>query len=64
VEIATRPDGRKKGNLGIGLNVPAGEKRFECKNAGQPPKAHVQIKKSDGTVVHKGSETLDKFRFG
>jgi hypothetical protein len=64
IEISTRPDGRKEGNLGIALNVAAGEKRFEWKKAGQPPKAHVQIKKSDGTVVHKGNETLDKFRFG
>ncbi len=64
IEIATRPDGRTKGNLGIALNVPAGERRFECKEAGQPPKAHVQIKKPDGIVVHEGGETLDKFRFG
>jgi hypothetical protein len=64
IEIATRPDGRKAGNLGIALSVPAGERRFECRKAGQPPKAHVHIKKPDGTVVHKGDETLDKFRFG
>jgi hypothetical protein len=64
LEITTRPDGRKEGNLGIALNVPAGEKRFQCKKAGQPPKAHVEIKRPDGTIVHKGDETLDKFRFG
>ncbi len=64
IEISTRPDGRKEGNLGIALSVPAGEKRFECKRTGQPPKAHVEIKKLDGTVLHKGDETLDKFRFG
>jgi len=64
LQVSTRPDGRKKGNLGIALNVPAGEHRFECKKEGEPPKAHVEIRKLDGTVVHEGDDDLGKFRFG
>jgi len=64
IEITTRPDERKKGNLGIGLELSGGENELECRKAGQPVKAHVEIKKPDGTVVHQGDATLDKFTFG
>jgi len=31
---------------------------------GEPPKAHVEIMKADGTLVHQGDDDLSKFRFG
>jgi len=79
VAIITKPDEERKGNLGIGLdlidaNSPGGaslqsggcgcssiQMRFQCE---PPTKAHVEIKKLDGTVVHRGDATLDKFTFG
>jgi hypothetical protein len=64
LEVSTRPDGRNKGNLGIALKLDAGENKFTCLKGGLPAKAHVEIKKPDGTVVHTGEETLDKFVFG
>ncbi len=65
LEVATRPDGRKAGNLGIGLRLLAGEDRnLECKKDGLPAEAHVEIKTPNGRVVHKGDATLDKFTFG
>jgi len=62
--IATRPDGQKKGNLGIGLTLQAAGNRFECKSGGLPAKAHVEIKRPDGRVVHRDDAPLDKFTFG
>jgi len=64
LKVSTRPDGRKKGNLGIGLDLDAGENELACHKGGLPAKAHVEIKKPDGTVVHKDDETLGKFVFG
>ena len=70
--ITTKPDPKKKGNLGIGLDLvpaqkcprPGADNRLECKKGGLPIKAHVEIKKADGTVIHRGDDTLDKFTFG
>jgi hypothetical protein len=64
VTVTTRPDGQKKGNTGIGLTLEAGEGSFQCSRGGLPLKAHVEIKRSDGRVVHRGDATLDKFTFG
>ena len=64
LKVTTRPDGRKKGNLGIGLELPVGENELVCHEGGSRVRAHVEIKKPDGTAVHKGDETLDKFVFG
>ncbi len=63
-QVETRPDGRNKGKLGIGLKLDAGENKLACQKGGLPAKAHVEIKKPDGTVVHTGDEMLDKFVFG
>jgi hypothetical protein len=62
--VSTRPDGRNQGNLGIGLELKAGDRQFECKRNGAPPKALVEIRKPDGIVVHEGEDDLGKFRFG
>ena len=62
--VSTRPDGRNQGNLGIGLELKGGDGQFECRKGGDVPKAHVEIKKPDGTVVHKGDDDLGKFQFG
>jgi len=64
LKITTRPDPKQKGNLGIGLELVSGEAAIDCKKAGTPIKAHAEIKKPDGTVVHQGDDTLDKFTFG
>lgn len=64
ITITTRADERNKGNIGIGLELKAGETELECRKAGEPIKAHLKIKKPDGTVVHRGDATLDKFVFG
>ena len=64
LQVSIRPDGRKEGNLGVALEISAGENEFECRQEGQIVKAHVEIKQLDGTVVHRGDDTLDKFRFG
>lgn len=64
IQITTRADERNKGNMGIGLELKAGETELECRKAGEPIKAHVEIKRPDGTVVHRGDATLDKFVFG
>jgi len=64
LELSTRPDGRNKGNLGIGLRLLVGENDLRCMKAGQPIEAHAEIKKPDGTVLHSGDATLDKFVFG
>ncbi len=64
MQVTTRADERNKGNIGVGLELKAGETELECRKAGEPIKAHVEIKKLDGTVVHRGGATLDKFVFG
>ncbi len=64
LKVTTRPDGRNKGNLGIGLELDTGESELACHKGGSPAKAHVEIKNPDGAVVHEGDETLDKFVFG
>lgn len=64
VTITTRPDGRKKGNLGIGLDMVAGQNEFQCKKGAIPAKAHVEIRRGDGRIVHRGSGPLNKFTFG
>ncbi len=64
LQITTRADERKKGNLGIGLELVAGEHEIECSKEGKPVEAHVEIRTPDGTLVHKGDATLDKFTFG
>ncbi len=56
--------GQKKRNLGIGLELKAGEIELDCRKAGQPVKAHVQIKKQDARVVHQGDATLDRLVLG
>lgn len=62
--VSTRPDGRNEGNLGIGLELKAGDRQFECNKDGAPPKPHVEIRKPDGVVAHEGDDDLGKFRFG
>jgi len=64
LQMNVRPDGYRKGNLGIGLTLSAGENTLQCWNAGQPVKAHVEIKKPNGEVAHRGDATLDRFTFG
>ncbi len=64
LEVSTRPDGRKKGNLGIGLELKAGGRRFQSRKGNSPPEAQVEIKDLNGKVVHRGSAALDKFVFG
>ncbi len=64
LEVSTRPDGRKEGNLGIGLELKAGGQSFLCRKEGSLPEAHVEIKNSSGKVVHQGSAALNKFAFG
>jgi hypothetical protein len=64
MEITAQPDGRVKGNLGIGLKLVAAENEFLCWKGGKPVEARVEIKKSDGDVVHTGQATPDKFTFG
>ncbi len=62
--VSTQPDKNKKGHWGIALGVSAGEGGFECRREGRPVEAHVEIKKPDGEIVHRGDATPDKFRFG
>jgi len=62
--VSSQPDGRNEGNLGVALELNAGDRQFECKKNGASPKAHVEVKKLDGTVVHEGDDDLGKFRFG
>jgi hypothetical protein len=64
LEITTKPDPQKKGHLGIGVNFSSGEIQMRCTKAGQPAKGHVEIKKRDGSVVHKEDVGLDKLSFG
>ncbi len=64
MELTAKPDGRQIGNLGIGLELLVGEDAIECRKDGQPVKAHVEIKKPNGEVVHQGDDTLDRFTFG
>ncbi len=64
IAITTRPDGQKKGNLGIGLALASAECQLECRKGGLPLEAHVEIKRPDGKVIHRGDATLDKFTFG
>ena len=63
-DLIVKPDGRVKGNAGVGLGLLVAGNRFECKKEGSPPKARVEIRKPDGEVVHQGEATLDKFTFG
>jgi hypothetical protein len=62
--VSTQPDKNKKGHLGIALNVSAGEGGFGCRREGQPVEAHIEVRKPDGEIVHRGDATPDKFRFG
>ncbi len=62
--VSARPDGKKEGHLGIGLDLNAGDKEFECRRGDDAVKAHVEVRKLDGTVVHQGDDDLAKFRFG
>jgi hypothetical protein len=64
LSVSARPDGKTEGHLGIGLDLNAGDREFECRRGDEPIKAHVEVKKLDGTVVHQGDDDLDKFRFG
>ena len=64
LEIAVRPDGQKKGNIGVGLKLAAGGVGLECKRGEEPVEAHVEIRRGDGTVVHRADATLDTFVFG
>lgn len=64
ITVTTRPDGRNPGNTGIGLSLAAGANQFECQKGGKPLTAHVEVKTADGTVLHRGIGTLDKFTFG
>jgi hypothetical protein len=64
LQITTRPDEKRKGNMGIGLELVAGEHEIECSKEGKPVEAHVEIRTPDGKVVHRGDATLDKFTFG
>jgi hypothetical protein len=64
LKVETRPDGRKKGNLGIGLQLATDENDLLCKKDGAPVRARVEVKTPNGKVVHRGEETLDKFVFG
>jgi len=62
--VATQPDKNKNGHLGIAIEVSVGEGEFDCRKGGLPIEAHVEIKKPDGEIVHRGDATPDKFRFG
>ena len=64
MELATEPDGRNKGHLGIALDVSAGEGEFECRKVGLPKKADVEVESQNGTVMHRGDATLGKLVFG
>ncbi len=64
LEITAKPDGTRKANLGVGLELTASENKLECWKEGQPVKAHVEIKKPDRAVAHRGDATPDKFTFG
>jgi len=64
MKITAKPDDRKKGNLGVGLELLSGEINVEGNKAGVPLKAHVEIKKPNGRVVHRADGNLDKFGFG
>jgi hypothetical protein len=62
--VFARPDGYRKGNLGVGLTLTAGENKLECRKADQLVKVHVEIKTPEGEIVHRGDATPDRFTFG
>lgn len=64
LEVSGRPDGYRKGNLGVGLELKCGENTLQCWKGGQPVKAHVKITTPEGEVAHQGEATLDRFTFG
>lgn len=64
LNIATQPDGVNMGKIGIELKIMAGEIRVESTKNGEQVKAHVEMKRPDGKVVHRGDEFLGQFWFG
>jgi len=64
MKITAKPDDRKKGNLGVALELLSGETSVQGNKAGVPLKAHLKIKKPDGTVAHQDDGALDKYAFG
>jgi hypothetical protein len=59
-----RPDGYKKGNLGVGLTLNAGDNKIDCWKNGERVKVHVRIENPQDEVLHEGDATVDRFTFG
>ena len=64
MKITAKADNRRRGNLGIGLELLSGDINVEGKKAGIPLKARIEIKKPNGGVAHKTDGDLSKFGFG
>ena len=64
LEIQTRADSAKPGNLGIGLSLTSEGTPQSFTRNGQSPEAEVIIRTPSGDVVHKATDRLDKFAFG
>lgn len=64
LEIDSRVDLRKNGQMGIEVRLMIDEARVSAKKRRIPITADVQVTNGDGEVVHKVTDRLDKFFFG
>lgn len=64
LKIETRPDKKKQGQIGIGLDLLSGSHELSATKGDQPLQAQVEIQAPGGKVVHRGKEKLSQFGFG
>ncbi len=64
LQIQTRPDKKKKGNIGIAAYMKTGERFVRCSKDGQPIKARVEIRNEQGKVIHSEDVSSDKLVSG
>ncbi len=62
--LTCKPNDRVKGNLGIGFDLMAGETRIEGKKGTVQLRARVEVRKSDGSIVHKNEGPASRYGFG
>ena len=62
--VAARPDIQNQGNLGIGLTLKIGRSLTYVGKDGTPLMGRIEIRTSDGKLVHEDTQKLDKFTFG
>jgi hypothetical protein len=62
--LTCKPNDRVKGNLGIGFELMAGETRIEGKKGTVQLRARVEVRKSDGSIVHKNEGPASRYGFG